>query len=121
MQVVPEQGFAGITRVFHERILPPNRLTLEERIMHSEIAGGHLDLKFFIGDIMAAPEQPGLQTQSYLVQCAPDTFDHAIWLSAVHSEVLFVSEEQCRLCIFPMTELLRGQFEKLGAVVQSIG
>lgn len=70
---------------------------------------------------MAAPEHPGLHKQSFIVQCSADTFDHAAWLSAVHSRVLSVNEAEHRLSIFPMTELLRGQFERLGAVVHSVG
>jgi hypothetical protein len=70
---------------------------------------------------MAAPEQPELPKPSFLVQCSADTFDHAAWLSAVHSQVISVNEDEHRLSIYPMTELLRGQFERLGAVVQSIG
>ncbi len=66
-----------------------------------------------------APFDRALRTKSYIVQCPPDTFDHAAWLSAVHSEVLSVNEDTHSLLIFPMSELLRGQFEKIGAFVVS--
>lgn len=66
---------------------------------------------------MALSEQEALRAKSYIVQATPDTFDHAAWLSAVYSEVICVNEEAHRLRIFPLTELLKGQFEKLGASV----
>ena len=70
-----------------------------------------------IGDIMKASEQEVLRAKSYIVQASPDTFDHAAWLSAIHSEVISVNEETQRLRIFPITDCLRRQFEKLGASV----
>ena len=70
-----------------------------------------------IGEIMKASEQEILRAKSYIVQASPDTFDHAAWLSAIHSEVICVNEESQRLRIFPMCDLLRRQFEKLGASV----
>lgn len=66
---------------------------------------------------MAASEQDSLQAESYVIECSPQTFDHAAWLSAIHSEVLSVSEEDSRLSISPVSDLLRGEFEKLGASV----
>ena len=66
---------------------------------------------------MKASEQETLRAKSYIVQASPDTFDHAAWLSAIHSEVLCVNEENQRLRIFPISDLLRRQFEKLGASV----
>lgn len=59
--------------------------------------------------------------QSFIVQCSADVFDHAAWLSAVHSEIISIDEEEHRLNIYPMSEMLRGQFEKLGAVVKTTG
>jgi hypothetical protein len=67
---------------------------------------------------MAASDR-ALRSKSYIVQCPAETFDHAAWLSAVHSEVLSINEENHSLLIFPMTEMLLGQFEKLGAFVVS--
>lgn len=66
---------------------------------------------------MAASEQDILRAKSYVVQASPDTFDHAAWLSAIHSEVICVNEESQRLRIFPITDMLRRQFERLGASV----
>ena len=66
---------------------------------------------------MAATEQEVLRAKSYIVQASPDTFDHAAWLSAIHSEVICVNEDAQRLRIFPITDLLRRQFEKLGASI----
>lgn len=66
---------------------------------------------------MAVSEQEALRAKSFIVQCSPATFDHAAWLSAVYSEVISVNEERHRLRIFPLSELLKGQFEKLGASV----
>jgi hypothetical protein len=62
-----------------------------------------------------AGEQKAPGTQSYIVQCSPDKFEHASWLSAVFSEVLSVNEDSCRLHIAPLSDLLRGQLDKLGA------
>jgi hypothetical protein len=66
---------------------------------------------------MAASELEALRSKSYIVQCSPLNFDHAAWLSAVYSEVISVNEENHRLRIFPMTDMLRSQFERLGASV----
>lgn len=66
---------------------------------------------------MVTSEQDVLRSKSYIVQASPGTFDHAAWLSAIYSEVICVNEENQRLRIFPLTDLLRGQFEKLGAMV----
>lgn len=70
-----------------------------------------------IGEFMAASDRGPFAARSFLIQCSSRTFDHAAWLSAVHSEILCVNEEGHSLRIFPMTELLRTQFEKLGASV----
>ncbi|TAL35914.1 MAG: hypothetical protein EPN97_06835 [Alphaproteobacteria bacterium] len=66
---------------------------------------------------MALSEQEALRAKSYIVQASKDTFDHVAWLSAVYSEVISVNEEAHRLRIFPLTDILKGQFEKLGASV----
>jgi hypothetical protein len=69
---------------------------------------------------MDGSEQAALRAKSsFIVQCSADTFDHAAWLAAIFSEVLAINEENHRLRIFPLTDMLRGQFEKLGAIVTS--
>ncbi len=69
---------------------------------------------------MAASEQESLQSEFYIVECPADTFDHAAWLSAVHSEVICVSDENHRLRINPVSDMLRGEFRKLGASVTGV-
>ena len=66
---------------------------------------------------MSAPTHHDFQNASFFVQCSPVTFDHAAWLSAVHSEVISVDDDAHSLTISPMTDLLRGQFDKLGVDV----
>ncbi|MDE1153651.1 MAG: hypothetical protein PW788_14040 [Micavibrio sp.] len=56
--------------------------------------------------------------KAYIVQCAPETFEHATYLSAIFSEVLSFSEQNHRLRLSAMGDVLRSQFEKLGANVR---
>lgn len=66
---------------------------------------------------MTASGGPAPEEKPYIVQCSQDNFEQAAWLSAVFSEVLSVNEQNRRLEIFPLSDLLRGQLEKLGASV----
>jgi hypothetical protein len=86
--------------------------------MHTEFyEAGRAALSTQNGDDMASREHEIPKTKSYVVQCSADNFEHAAWLSAVYSEVLSVNEQAHRLHIFPVTDLLMGQFEKMGASV----
>jgi hypothetical protein len=70
-------------------------------------------------DEMAAPEQQFPKKNSFVIQCSPENFEHAAWLSAVYSEVLSVNEQTHSLRISPLPDMLKGQFEKLGASVST--
>ncbi|HYD17207.1 MAG TPA: hypothetical protein VEF76_01850 [Patescibacteria group bacterium] len=57
------------------------------------------------------------QNKFWTVQCSAETFEHAAYLSAVFSEVISVNDQAHRLQIGSLPELLKGQFEKLGAAI----
>lgn len=62
-------------------------------------------------------EQEVSTGKTFIVRCSPEKFEHAAWLSAIHSEVLSVNEKDYSLHIFPLPEMLKGQLDKLGASV----
>jgi len=66
---------------------------------------------------MAAQKLDVAGMKSWIIQCSADNFEHAAYLSAVFSEVISVNDQAHRLQISSLTEMLKGQFEKLGAAV----
>ncbi|MBI1216208.1 MAG: hypothetical protein GC185_10385 [Alphaproteobacteria bacterium] len=56
--------------------------------------------------------------KGYIIQCSADNFEQAAYLSAVFSDVICVNEQSHRLRISTVTDLLRKQFEKLGASIR---
>lgn len=67
--------------------------------------------------MMAASQREPNSDKSYIVQCSAETFEHATYLSAVHSDVLSFNEQKHSLRLRRVSPLLRTQFEKLGAEV----
>lgn len=66
-------------------------------------------------------KQRGDEKTTYIIQCSADNFEQAAYLSAVFSDVLCVNEQNHRLQISQVTDLLRKQFEKLGASIRDGG
>lgn len=63
-------------------------------------------------------KEQGKGKTTYIIQCSADNFEQAAYLSAVFSDVIFVNEQNHRLQISQVTDVLRKQFEKLGATIK---
>jgi len=63
-------------------------------------------------------DQHGQEDPTYIIECSADNFEQAAYLSAVFSDVICVNEQAHRLRIGTVTDLLRRQFDKLGATIR---